>query len=471
MPSSPVYISRPPAGFSALAVLRGLQLTFLGAVRALKNPYLIESGYYQRAGRAIGVSFIIQIILWVPIWILQFVVWCLMLVASESVVAYLRDTVDALEFIENNVLNVGLFLVSAVRFFQPEMDNMFLMSLQFVDSVYKKKHPESTRSYYSNLTQSHGHHNEVPQPFSNTPVYENQTFSGTPVYGNQTINEGYSQLGEKTFSDTPVYGSKAINEGYSQFNEKPPLPPRPSEQSSSFTSQTKQIDRRTGSLVQVYIKKVTTFWKNNKGFGIFIQRSLKRSAFSLGVYFLSGLPVIGRFVTPAVSFYSFNNVVGTPTALGIFAIGLAIKKRYMFMFLSTFWGGRSLVHGLLAPYFARVPFTKPEREQWFKAREGIMFGFGCGFYWVMKTPFIGVLAYGIAEASAAYLITKVSDPLPPPGPELNKWVETELTWTKQDTFLSGVTLDTDGFGDATPIVPGSWVSSNSENPSAVRTVE
>ena len=118
---SPIYISRPPSGFSALAVLRGLQLTVLGAVRALRNPYLVESGYYKKSARAILISLAIQIVLWLPIWLLRFLIWVLMLVSSPTAIANFQQIVDTLEFIENNVLNIGLFLVSAVRFFQPEM--------------------------------------------------------------------------------------------------------------------------------------------------------------------------------------------------------------------------------------------------------------------------------------------------------------------------------------------------------------
>lgn len=308
-----------------------------------------------------------------------------MLIASENTIQTLRGIVDALEFIEDNVLNIGLFLVSAIRFFQPDMDEMFLVSLQFVDGVYKQKHPESTREYHRNLLQYHG-------------------------------------------ADL-----KTMSEG-------------------TFTKQqaSKPVPNKS------WFAQIKASCANNKLFITFLQRYFKQSAFSLGIYLLSGLPLIGPVIMPAVSFYSFNKVVGTPTALGIFAVGLAVRRKYMIMFLSTFWGGRSLVRGFLAPYFSRVPFTSADRDQWFKAREGIMFGFGCGFYWIMRIPFIGVLVYGIAEASTAYLITKVSEPLPPPGPELIKWVDRELVWTKREDFLSGLTLNTDGFGEAPPIIPGSW---------------
>src|SRR5262249_43258676 len=61
----------------------------------------------------------------------------------------------------------------------------------------------------------------------------------------------------------------------------------------------------------------------------------------------------------------------------------------------------------LDPYFSRIHFTKEQKLQWFKDREGVLFGFGVGFFIFLKIPLVGVLIYGIAEASTAYLITKI----------------------------------------------------------------
>lgn len=366
-------MSRPPAGFSTLAVLRGLQLTVLGSFRALQNPYLSKSGYYRRAGVAIAISIVIQILIWLPIWLLRLAVWALMFVASEASIIHLRRAIDTCAFIENNVLNIGFFLISAMRYFRPEMDDIFLMSLQYVDCVYKKHHPESTKQYYGPLR-------------------------------NYTGLEPAKELKEK----------------------------------ESLWLQIKNVFRA------------------DRPFRRFLSHYMRRSTFALAVYFISSAPGIGPFVLPIIAFYNFNQVVGTPVAVAIFAVGLAVKTQYMVMFLSTFWGGRSLVRELLSPYFARVPFSRSDKDHWFKAREGILFGFGCGFFWMMKIPFLGVFVYGIAQASTAYLISKVSEPPPAPGPQLSKWVENEVIWTTQNTFLSGVTLNDDGFGPVIPIVPSNW---------------
>lgn len=399
-------------------------------------------------------------------WGLRVFVWFLMLIASEEASAFLKNTIDTLEFIEHNVLNIGMFLVSAVRFFQPDIDNMFLMSLQFVDGVYKKKHPETTRNFYRNLLMYHGGSIEKiagPPLAETTEKKLNQ--EGYPQF-DETLHQG------PEFNDgitpPPLPPRADLNDG----SAPPPLPPRdftttnakttpvPSHSTEKAASSQKSVPVK-GPKWKQYINSVLSLKKNNKGFSTFLQKSLKRSGISLALYFLSGFPFIGRFMVPAASFYSLHRVIGTPAALGIFAVGLSVRRRYMFMFLSSFWGSRSLVHDLLSPYFSRVPFSRSDRDHWFKAREGIMFGFGFAFYWIMRIPFVGVLVYGIAEASSAYLITKVSEPLPTPGPELYQWVENEITWTKKDNFLSGLTLNTDGFGE-TVNVPGSWVSQEAE---------
>jgi hypothetical protein len=53
---------------------------------------------------------------------------------------------------------------------------------------------------------------------------------------------------------------------------------------------------------------------------------------------------------------------------------------------------------------------------------------------VLKTPFIGVLMYGIAQASTAYLVTKITDPPPRPEQSLG-FAEKQITWTNKHEFL------------------------------------
>ncbi|KAL9598950.1 MAG: hypothetical protein Q9179_003729 [Wetmoreana sp. 5 TL-2023] len=136
---------------------------------------------------------------------------------------------------------------------------------------------------------------------------------------------------------------------------------------------------------------------------------------SLGIYMLSYLPVVGRFVLPAASFYTFNNTVGPIPATAIFGSGIFLPRRYLVVFLQSYFSSRSLMRELLEPYFSRIRFSKEQKRLWFRDREGLLFGFGVGFYIFLKIPLLGVLIYGIAEASTAYLITKITDPPPSPA--------------------------------------------------------
>lgn len=64
----------------------------------------------------------------------------------------------------------------------------------------------------------------------------------------------------------------------------------------------------------------------------------------------------------------------------------------------------------------------------------MLFGFAFAFTVALKTPFIGVLMYGIAEASTAYLVTKITDP--PPSPvESAGFAETQVVWKNKHEFL------------------------------------
>ena len=76
----------------------------------------------------------------------------------------------------------------------------------------------------------------------------------------------------------------------------------------------------------------------------------------------------------------------------------------------------------LIPYFSRVHYSKSQKQLWFHDRAGVLYdtpllkvlqllilssyGFALAFFILLKIPLVGVLIYGVAEASTAYLITK-----------------------------------------------------------------
>ena len=167
----------------------------------------------------------------------------------------------------------------------------------------------------------------------------------------------------------------------------------------------------------------------------FLVHSARRAGLSIAIYLLSFTPYVGRFVLPAASFYTFNQAVGTQPAVVIFATGIFLPRRYLVTFLQSYFASRSLMRQLLDPYFSRIHFTKDQKRQWFKDREGVLFGFGVGFFLFLKIPLVGVLIYGIAEASTAYLITKITDPPPPPA-EVEEFTQSQIRWQNKHEFLS-----------------------------------
>jgi hypothetical protein len=187
----------------------------------------------------------------------------------------------------------------------------------------------------------------------------------------------------------------------------------------------------------------------------FLMRFGKKAAISLGVYLLSLLPYVGRFILPAASFYTFNKSVGWQPAVVIFGSGIFLPKKYLVMFLQSYFSSRTLMRELvritpaterthpstnnpssqLDPYFARIRYTPEQKKLWFHDRSGVLYGFAVAFFFFLKVPLLGVLIYGIAEASTAYLITKITDP-PPPPQEAEEFKKKDVRWDNKHEFLS-----------------------------------
>lgn len=115
----------------------------------------------------------------------------------------------------------------------------------------------------------------------------------------------------------------------------------------------------------------------------------------------------------------------------------------------------------LQPYFTRIRFTPDQKQQFFRDREGVLFGFAAMFYLFLKIPLLGVLVYGIAEASTAYLVTKITDPPPPPAYS-EKFAASQARWTNKHEFLRLGVGDLDAYNvtsDGTSL-PGSLPASS-----------
>ncbi|KAK2782574.1 hypothetical protein FQN53_009707 [Emmonsiellopsis sp. PD_33] len=331
------------SNFEPNAIIRGAQLTLVGAYRALQNPSLFKSEHYRQAALAVSAGLAIRLIVSIPVTGVKVTIWLLSFVINLEAATWDDKIINSLDFISTYVLQVPFLLMTLMRYITPTVDDMFMESLRWVDSTYIQKHksddPKGLRAmYYPNLRM-------------------------------------YSSQGDRaSITDLP----------------------------SSFKA--------------------------------FLSRYGRRTALSLGVYFLSLLPFVGRFVLPAASFYTFNNAVGTVPALVIFGSGLVVPKKFLVMFLQSYFSSRSLMRELLEPYFSRVKFTKEQKRRWFLDRQGVLFGFALGFYIMLRIPLFGVLLYGIAEASTAYLITKITDPPPPPAYS-EGFAESQVPWTNKHAFL------------------------------------
>lgn len=105
----------------------------------------------------------------------------------------------------------------------------------------------------------------------------------------------------------------------------------------------------------------------------------------------------------------------------------------------------------LEPYFSRIHFTKEQKKHWFHDREGVLFGFGVGFYIFLRIPLLGVLIYGIAEASTAYLITKITDPPPSPA-HSDGFAASQQEWKNKHEFLTMELMNLDAHSKLDPVI-------------------
>ncbi|KAI9726864.1 MAG: hypothetical protein M1834_001474 [Cirrosporium novae-zelandiae] len=336
------------ANFDHNAMLRGAQLTLVGAFRALQNPDLFTSQHYRQAAIAVCVGIAIRLIIAIPLGCVKVILKIIGLVLSLEDATWDDNILNGLDFIAYQVLQVPFFLMTLMRYVTPTLDQMFMDSLAWVDRTYYQKHE----------------------------------------------SEDSNTLRAKYYDNLKMYPTHA--------------PPSKDHKSPM-------------ELVMASSK-------------VFLYRFAKRAGISLAVYLLSFVPVVGRFVLPAASFYTFRSAVGDSPAVAIFGTGLFLPRRYLVRFLQSYFASRSLMRELLEPYFARIRFNQVQKRRWFRDREGVLFGFGVGFYVLVKIPLLGVLIYGIAEASTAYLVTKITDPPPPPA-EVDQFKESQVEWKNKHEFL------------------------------------
>ena len=339
------------------AVLRGAQLTVVGAWRALQNPRLFKQENYRQAAIAVAAGIALKLMIAAPTTLIRILMWLLSFVFDYSQSTWDESMISGLDFVEKSVLQIPFFLMTLMKYLTPALDNMFMESLAWVDTTYALKHQSQDASqlrgmYHQNL------------------------------------------------------------EAYTRYTGRP-----------------EALRIRHGSPY--------------KAAWTVLSRHVRRGALSLTVYALSFVPHIGRFVLPTASFYALNRAIGITPAVGIFSTSIFIPRRYIVIFLQTYFSSRALVRELLEPYFSRIKFTPAQKRKWFRDREGLLFGFGVGFYLLLQIPLLGILIYGIAEASTAYLITKITDPPPLPAKSAD-FAESQVCWRNRHEFMSLSMANLDG---------------------------
>ncbi|KAF9355947.1 hypothetical protein BGX26_005911 [Mortierella sp. AD094] len=147
----------------------------------------------------------------------------------------------------------------------------------------------------------------------------------------------------------------------------------------------------------------------------YMRRTWSRMKWGILFLVLSWIPVIGRFAFPVASFLSTVQSIGSKPLAIVFAVTSFMLPRSVSIYLlKGFFGCRALTRELLDPYFIRVGMTHYQKRKWFNYRKSVLLGFGVVFYVGCSFPLVGVAIFGLAQASAAYVLQSLADPPPPP---------------------------------------------------------
>jgi len=110
--------------FNPNSVLRGFQMTLVGANRAVQNPSLFTSEHYKQAAIAVAAGIAIRLAILIPIWSIKVLLWILSFFINFEHATWDDTIVGGLDFISNYVLQVPFFLMTMMRYITPTLDNM-----------------------------------------------------------------------------------------------------------------------------------------------------------------------------------------------------------------------------------------------------------------------------------------------------------------------------------------------------------
>ncbi len=345
---SPIFSSRPSPGFSLHAVANGVLLSVQGIYKTIQNPLLRNDEHYVLLNQTIKQSFISQITVWVPVFVLKSLVGSLISFYNDDV-NKLNTALETIIFIQDTVLNPSLFFITSATYFNPDFNGLFLTSIQFLDNTSEVTHGSGkSNRYYPGLVRR-----EKSKPQTSSDI--------------RFASRILKKVGLQKINDGGLYSA-------------------------------------------------------------FLIRYLQRAGLSLAVLLISYTPIIGKFLISSILFSNINGIIGTTASVPVFLASLLVPSSWVVILITTLWCSESLVEEIFNLYFSRVPFSRDEKRQWVKAREGILYGFGLTFLLLLKIPFIGVVVYGIAESTSGYIITKITEPVPILAKDLVLWIPQEILW-------------------------------------------
>ncbi|CAG8972884.1 hypothetical protein HYALB_00001304 [Hymenoscyphus albidus] len=114
--------------FEPNAIIRGAQLTVVGAYRALQNPALFTSDHYRQAALAVAIGIAIRIAISIPVVAIKILLWFSSFLIDFERATWDNTIINGLDFVQNYVLQVPLFLMTLMRYVTPTLDNMFMDS-------------------------------------------------------------------------------------------------------------------------------------------------------------------------------------------------------------------------------------------------------------------------------------------------------------------------------------------------------
>ncbi|KAI8820523.1 uncharacterized protein EV422DRAFT_557759 [Fimicolochytrium jonesii] len=144
----------------------------------------------------------------------------------------------------------------------------------------------------------------------------------------------------------------------------------------------------------------------------YLRRYAQRLMLLGALYIISLIPVVGLLIWPGATFFYLGMAIGWRRAAYTCAVGVISPPWWRFVkgpLLRGIWGFRSLERELIEPYLCRSSMGHAQRRAWFNRNEALIAGFTLPFWYLVSIPWIGPMAFGIAQGAAARLCVDIFD--------------------------------------------------------------